>query len=372
MALSASSAFTGSVSWVRSRRRDSRPTWVSTGRPGRSIATLRSTLAVLRPTPGQRDEVLHAARHLAAEALDDTGGHADEALRLVLVEAGRADDVLDLERVGDGEVLGRRVAGEQVRASPCSPARRCTGPTGSWRRAARRGCGGRARRARAPCPGTRGRAARGSGGPGPPGCAGVAPVAAGATSAIGGRGYPPVPWLRCATSRSLATPGRRTSTASPRAGRSTSTAPTDAATPSTLLRAALDAVAEQGGGLAAAVGARRRRRRARPPPSARLRARSGRSTSCAGRCRSTSRGRSTSARSWSARTRRRGSRSTTAPSTGTPSRAGGRSRTSQERMAEPWFDPAGLPAPRGGRAARRLLLDQGAPRRATRRSARST
>ena len=35
------------------------------------MATLRSTLAVLRPTPGKRDEVLHATRHLAAEALDD-------------------------------------------------------------------------------------------------------------------------------------------------------------------------------------------------------------------------------------------------------------------------------------------------------------
>ncbi len=50
--LSASSAFTGSVSCVRSSRRERRPTWVSTGRPGRSSATLRSTLAVLRPTPG--------------------------------------------------------------------------------------------------------------------------------------------------------------------------------------------------------------------------------------------------------------------------------------------------------------------------------
>ena len=51
--------------------------------------------------------------HLAAEALDDARGHADEALRLVLVEAGRADDLLDLERVGDGQVLRRRVAGEE-------------------------------------------------------------------------------------------------------------------------------------------------------------------------------------------------------------------------------------------------------------------
>ena len=43
-----------------------------------------------------------------------------------------------------------------------------------------------------------------------------------------------------------------------------------------------------------------------------------------------------------ARTRRRGSRSTTAPSPGTPSRAAGPSTPSAAREEEPWFDPAGF------------------------------
>ena len=52
MAFRTCSTLTGSVSSVRPSRLDRRCTWVSTGRPGRSNATLRSTLAVLRPTPG--------------------------------------------------------------------------------------------------------------------------------------------------------------------------------------------------------------------------------------------------------------------------------------------------------------------------------
>src|SRR5262249_25093299 len=52
MALRANSIFTGSVWSVRPRRRDNRATWVSTGRPGSLNHTLRTTLAVLRPTPG--------------------------------------------------------------------------------------------------------------------------------------------------------------------------------------------------------------------------------------------------------------------------------------------------------------------------------
>ena len=52
---------------------------------------------------------------------------------------------------GAGERLGRRVASEQRRASPCSPARRSSAPTGSWRTAAERAVVSRARTAPSPC-----------------------------------------------------------------------------------------------------------------------------------------------------------------------------------------------------------------------------
>ena len=52
MELSTYSTFTGSVSSVMPNRRASRNTCVSTGKPGRPRATDRTTLAVLRPTPG--------------------------------------------------------------------------------------------------------------------------------------------------------------------------------------------------------------------------------------------------------------------------------------------------------------------------------
>ncbi len=67
----------------------------------------------LAPDTGQRHEVFQSRRHLTAEALFDSGCHPQQTPRLVLVEAGRADDVGDLPRVGGGEVGGRRLAAEQ-------------------------------------------------------------------------------------------------------------------------------------------------------------------------------------------------------------------------------------------------------------------
>ena len=47
------STTSGSGDVVKPSRRASRPTWVSTGSPGSLNATLRTTFAVLRPTPGR-------------------------------------------------------------------------------------------------------------------------------------------------------------------------------------------------------------------------------------------------------------------------------------------------------------------------------
>src|SRR4029450_2347939 len=51
--LRAISILTGSVSVVSPSRRDRRWTWVSTGRPGSPMATLRTTFAVLGPPAGR-------------------------------------------------------------------------------------------------------------------------------------------------------------------------------------------------------------------------------------------------------------------------------------------------------------------------------
>ena len=60
-----------------------------------------------------------------------------QALRLVLVEAGRADDLFDVGRIGAGEASGIRVAGEQLRRHHVDPEHRWSAPTGSSRPAAR-------------------------------------------------------------------------------------------------------------------------------------------------------------------------------------------------------------------------------------------
>ena len=64
----ACSTLTGSVSSVQPKRRASRPKWVSTVMPGMPKALPSTTLAVLRPTPGQLDQVVEPRRHLAVVA----------------------------------------------------------------------------------------------------------------------------------------------------------------------------------------------------------------------------------------------------------------------------------------------------------------
>ncbi len=113
--LRSSSAFTGSVSVVSFRRRAKRPTCVSTGRPGRSNATDRTTLPVLRPTPGQLHEVVELGRHLAVELLVELARHAEQVLRLRPEEAGGVHDRLHVGRIGVREIARRRVLREQLR-----------------------------------------------------------------------------------------------------------------------------------------------------------------------------------------------------------------------------------------------------------------
>jgi mycothiol synthase len=84
------------------------------GEPGEIEADATHDVGRLAPDTRQRHEILEARRHLAAKALFDGGGHADDALRLVLVEACRSDQLGDLAWISCGEVGGCRVAAEQL------------------------------------------------------------------------------------------------------------------------------------------------------------------------------------------------------------------------------------------------------------------
>ena len=96
----------------------SRPTWVSTGRPGRPNATLRTTLPVLRPTPGSVTRSSSSVGTSPSKRSTQRLGHADQAPRLVPVEAGRADDLLDARP--DRPRRGRAASGSG-RTAPASP-----------------------------------------------------------------------------------------------------------------------------------------------------------------------------------------------------------------------------------------------------------
>ena len=89
--LRSSSAFTGSVSVVSLRRRASRPTCVSTGRPGRSKADRAHDVAGLAADARELHEVVELGRHLAVELVLERARHAEEVLRLRPVEARSAN-----------------------------------------------------------------------------------------------------------------------------------------------------------------------------------------------------------------------------------------------------------------------------------------
>ncbi len=134
------STTTGSVEVVSPSSRDSRSTWVSTGRPGRSSATLRTTFAVLRPTPGidtssdMRSGTTPSKRSSRAAAMP---------IRFRAFERKNpvaADDVLELLGVCQRPGLREPGTGRTAPESPCSPGHRCTVRKGSLPPAARRDC----------------------------------------------------------------------------------------------------------------------------------------------------------------------------------------------------------------------------------------
>ena len=110
------STLTGSSSVVQPNRRDSRPKWVSTVMPGTPKALPRTTFAVLRPTPGQRDEVLEPCR--APRRRTARSSAWPSVIRLLVFArkkpVGRII-VLHLGAVGGGVVRGGRIAPEQRR-----------------------------------------------------------------------------------------------------------------------------------------------------------------------------------------------------------------------------------------------------------------
>lgn len=67
----------------------------------------RTTLAVLRATPGQFDEVLHGVGRFAVEFLHDELRGGDEVFRLAVIEPDGVDDFLEFGDGGLGE--GRRI-----------------------------------------------------------------------------------------------------------------------------------------------------------------------------------------------------------------------------------------------------------------------
>ena len=107
-----------------------------------------TTLAVLRPTPCKRREVLDRLRNSTSEATRRSPRGGTDRLRLLNVEPGLSDQPLDsrLGRVRQARSVGKLL--EERRVSPGSPSCRCTAPTGWSRPAAPTGCESRAHRSR--------------------------------------------------------------------------------------------------------------------------------------------------------------------------------------------------------------------------------
>ena len=117
----ACSALTGSVWAVQPKRRASRPKCVSTVMPGMPKALPRTTLAVLRPTPGRVDEVVEPGRNLAAVALDERGTELEQGSVLARKKPSGPMICSRLLAVGAGHRRGVGVGREQRRADGVDP-----------------------------------------------------------------------------------------------------------------------------------------------------------------------------------------------------------------------------------------------------------
>ncbi len=207
-----------------------------------------------------------------------------------------------------------------------------------------------------------GRAARGFGERARRGSADGARRGQQSAAGIGRRGYTPIPWLRCADLEIARPTGRAQLEHVPtglvgRPRRIVAGGRRGSAGRAPYKRCVTTAAACSGCGRAPGT------RSSSAPARHWASSWSASCCSCGAPSPWASRGTWTCARSSSARTKRRGSRSTTAPSPGTRSRVDWTLEDLQARFGRALVRPGRVPAARGGRAPDRLLLDEGAPRR---------
>ena len=122
-----SSTFSGVFPDERARRRATRKMCVSTARAGTPKAFARTTLAVFRPTPGQRGQRLQVAGHQALVAGHQGLAEADQVPGLVPEEARGMDQGFQVGEVGLGQGGGRGIALEEGRGDEVDPRVRALG-----------------------------------------------------------------------------------------------------------------------------------------------------------------------------------------------------------------------------------------------------
>ena len=98
-----------------------------TGDGGDSKGIAQYDIGGLSADAGQGGELVHRARDLAAEVLDDLARGPLDADGFVVVEAAGADVLLDLLRIGAGPIGGGFVLPEQLRRDQVDPDIRALG-----------------------------------------------------------------------------------------------------------------------------------------------------------------------------------------------------------------------------------------------------